>query len=632
MRRSRIWFSLLGLLGAAGIALGLNMLAEARLGARQIDLTAGHLYTLSPGTRTVLRDLRQPVTLSLYYSPALGLRAPAYGVYAAHVRQMLRRYAALSHGRVTVRFFDPRPFSRVEDRAIADGLSGVPIDQAGTRVYFGLVATNLLDQRKTIPFLDPAREPFLEYDLTLLIDQVSGHHRPVVGVMSSLPLAGDFRALMMAHGQGNVGRPWLIWRELSRNFATRLIPATVQEIPRAVRVLLLVQPQNLSLATKYAIDQFVMRGGRLMLLVDPRSEAQVRIRGPNGQPAAVTGSNLTPLLADWGVSYDPAKVLAQVSGALRVASPNPADPMAGVPYIPWFTIRKGIDRADPALAGIGQVTVASSGFLAPKKGAAIRFTPLLSSSPQSEVLPLSAVSAAPDPARLLARFTPSGKPRVIAARIHGILHSAFPGPVSPPKGQTRPAHFPPYIAQTAKPADLVVLADSDVLDNAVLRLPQSENAAFVLNLVGSLAGGDPLLSLRARGVVSRPFSVVARMRRTAEEKFRRTELALQSHLKATEAKLAALRTGNPKAGADAALLTPAQAAAIAGLRRDVIATHRRLRRVQYDLNRRIARLEMLVRLADIVAVPAALTLIALLIALLRRTRRNAARRNRPARA
>lgn len=629
MRAQRLWCSILGMIGVSGIVLGLNMFAGARLATRQIDLTADHLYTLSSGTRTVLRGLRAPVTLSLYYSPALGLKAPSYGVYAAHVRQMLRQYAALSGGRVEVRFYDPRPFSRIEDRAIADGLSGVPIDRSGTRVYFGVVATNLLDQHKAIPFLDPAREAFLEYDLTLLVDQISGAHRPVVGVMSALPLAGDFRAMMMAHGQGNAGRPWLIWRELSRNFATRLIPTTVQEIPRAVRVLLVVQPQSLSLATTYAIDQFVMRGGRLMVMVDPRSEAEARMAGPQGRPPPVTGSTLAPLLGDWGIAYDPAKVVAQVSGALRVAG-NGTSPLSGVRFIPWFTLHRGIAHNDPALAGLAQVTVASAGFLAKKKGAAITFTPLLTSGAHSEVLALSAVTTHPDPARLLARFRPAGGGRVIAARVRGMLHSAFPGPPPLPKGQTRPAHFPPYLAATKQPADLVVVADSDILDNAVLRLPLSENAAFVVNLVGSLAGGDPLLGLRARGVVARPFLVVARMRRAAELRFRRTELALEAHLKATETRLAALRTGpGANSGTNAALLTPAQQAAIGGLRRDVIATHQKLRRVQYDLGRSIAGLEMELRLFNIAVVPAGLTLIALLIALARRGRRRAARRHRP---
>src|ERR1700761_8652227 len=202
----RLSFSFLGVIAAAAIAIGINMFADARLANVQLDLTQGHIYTLSPGTKQILGSLKEPVTLRLFYSRELGSTVPSYGSYADHVREMLRDYASVSHGKVRLEFYDPEPFSDTEDRAMAYGLQGVPLDQGGTQIYFGLVGTNLEDDERTIPFFQAERERFLEYDLTKLVYDLSNPKRPVIGVMSSLPLDGDPRAMMM--GQSAGGQPW----------------------------------------------------------------------------------------------------------------------------------------------------------------------------------------------------------------------------------------------------------------------------------------------------------------------------------------------------------------------------------------------------------------------------------------
>ena len=204
----RLAFSIIGVIAAAAIAIGINMFADARLANVQLDLTQGQIYTLSPGTKQVLAGLKEPVTLRLFYSRQLGSTVPAYGTYADHVREMLRDYASVSDGKVKLEFYDPEPFSDTEDRAMAYGLQGVPLDQGGTQVYFGLAGTNLEDDERTIPFFQAERERFLEYDLTKLVYELSNPKRPVVGVMSSLPLDGDPRAMMMSAGT-RAGRPAL---------------------------------------------------------------------------------------------------------------------------------------------------------------------------------------------------------------------------------------------------------------------------------------------------------------------------------------------------------------------------------------------------------------------------------------
>jgi ABC-type uncharacterized transport system involved in gliding motility auxiliary subunit len=634
----RTWAAILGVVGILAMVVGVNIFADARLANLHLDLTQQHLYTLSDGTRTILKGLQEPITLRLFYSRDLGAAAPVYGSYADRVRELLRQYAAVSDGRIRLQFLDPEPFSATEDRAMGYGLQGVPVDQSGEQVYFGLVGTNLLDDERSIAFFQPERERFLEYDLTKLVNELSNPKRPVVGVMSSLPVDGDPRAMMMAmRGMGGSGgRPWVSIQQLREADTVKTVPTDAQVIDPDVNVLLVAQAQHLSDATLYAIDQFVMRGGRLMAMVDPYSEAEAANPGPGGMPPQDTSSSLKKLFDAWGIAFDPGKVVGDLDGAWRVRA-NPSDRVQAVDYLAWFNIRDGISPSDPATADLQQVTVASAGFLAKKPDANIEFTPLLTSSPQSGLLPVDAVKM-PDPSRILADFKPEGGARVIAARVRGVLKSAFSGPPDLPKGQTRPANFPPHREKTDGPANLVVVADSDILaDRFWVRTqdffgqeqatPFSDNGPFVANLVGTLAGGDALIGLRSRGPSLRPFEVVSAMQKRAETEFRQSERALQQHLDDTEKKLRELRQGSGAPGAEGAnsIITQQQREAIDAARADVLATRQQLRDVQLNLNRDISALKTEMQLFCIVLVPALLTILAIVLGVVRRRRRTRAR-------
>ncbi|MCW3473863.1 Gldg family protein [Limobrevibacterium gyesilva] len=628
----RLWFSVLGVVAVAAMLVGVNMLADTRLAGAKLDLTQQRLYTLSNGTRKILADLKEPVTLRLYYSRALGSRIPVYGAYADRVQEMLREYAGVSQGKVKLEFYDPEPFSDTEDRALAYGLQGVPIDQSGEQVYFGLAASNLLDDERTIAFFQPERERFLEYDLTRLIYELSNPKRPVVGVMSSLPLDGDPRMMMM-RGQG-AGAPWVSMLQLRQTFAVKNVQTDAQVIDPDIQVLLVAQAQNLSDNALYAIDQFVMRGGRLMVMVDPHSEAQAAAPSPTGQPPSDTSSNLAKLFDAWGITFDPKTVVGDLNGAWRVRA-SPGDRVQAVDYVAWFNIRNGVSHDDPATADLTQVTVASPGFIAKKPDADISFTPLLSSSDKSGTLAVDKVKNFPDPAKILAEFKPEGGPRVIAARVRGVLKSAFTGPPDLPKDAKRPDNFPAFKAQTDGPANMVVVADSDILaDRYWVRVqeffgqqdaaPFSDNGPFVANLVGTLAGGDALIGLRSRGSSLRPFDLVEGMQRDAEARFRQTEQQLQTHLTDTQKKLTELRTGRGEAGA-AAVITEQQRATIDDLRKEITQTRVKLRNVQLELRRDISRLQNELRLFNIAMVPAILAVLAIVLGFVRRQKRARAR-------
>ena len=630
----RLWTSVVGVVAVLAILVGVNLVAEYRLSQTKLDLTQQRLYTLAPGTRKILAELKDTITLRFYYSRALGSRIPMYGAYSDRISEMLREYASASGGKIRLEFYDPEPFSQTEDRAVAYGLQGVPIDQSGEQVYFGLAGSNLLDDERTVAFFQPERERFLEFDLTRLIYELSSPKRPLIGIMSSLPVDGDPRAMMMSQNRA-AGQPWVATMQLRQAFGVRNVPLDAQVIDPEIQVLLVAHAQNLSPNTLYAIDQFVMRGGRLMAMVDPHSEAQAATPNPQtGQPPSDTASNLATLFDAWGIAYDGTQISADIKGAWRVRG-SANDRAQPVDYVAWFNIRDGLNTNDPATAELTQVTVASAGSLAKKDGATIDFTPLLTTSELSGVVPLERIKNFPDPGRILAEFKPDGVRRVIAARVRGELVSAFKEAPPPPADAKEKIVLPEHRAKTDGTANMVVVADSDMLgDRFWVRVqeffgqqeatPFSDNGPFVANLIGTLAGGDALIGLRSRGTSLRPFDLVEDMQRTAEARFRATEQELTKHLDETQKKLTELRTGRGTQGANA-VISEQQRETIDALRRDITETRGKLRNVQLELRRDIRSLENQLRMFNIVLVPAVLALIAIVLGIARRQRRARAR-------
>jgi ABC-type uncharacterized transport system involved in gliding motility auxiliary subunit len=638
-RVRKAWLSIAALVAAVVLAIGVNLLADRTLSRARVDLTEQHLYTLSDGTKQVIAGLRDPITLRLFYSRRLGATVPVFGAYADRVREMLREYVSLSGGKIRLEILDPEPFSETEDRALAYGLQGVPVDQSGEQIYFGLAGVNLLDDERIVPFFQPDRERFLEYDLTRLVYELSNPRRPVLGVMSSLPLNGDPRAMMMR--APGAGQPFQVMTQLRQFFTVRDVAADAQAIPADVQVLLVAHAQNLPDAALYAIDQFVMRGGKLMALTDPHSESQAARPDPTGRPAASTSSNLDRLFTAWGIQAPADKVVLDPRGAWRVRS-GPNDRVQGVDYLAWFSAQgDSLNRSDVATADLAQVTVASAGEVRKREGTAIELTPLITTSPQSMLIDATRVREAPDPTRILAEFKPDGQRRVLLARIRGTLNSAFPeGPPALSEGTERAADLPAHIASTTGPANLVIGNDADILEDRFwvrvqdffgqqVATPTSDNGALVANLADTLAGGDALISLRSRGESLRPFTMVEDMRRDAEAQYRQTERGLQERLQATERRLRELRQG-PAAAASGAtpaqtVITAEQRAEIDRAREEIVRTRQQLRTVQRDLRRGIEGLETWLRVLNIALVPALITAFAIGLAILRRRRRAAAR-------
>jgi ABC-type uncharacterized transport system involved in gliding motility auxiliary subunit len=616
----------------AALLVAVNVIAARLLPAR-LDLTQEKLYTLSPGTLHTLAHIDEPITLRFYYSTRLGDTVPAYGVYAQRVRELLDQYVAAAHGKIRLEVYNPEPFSAVEDRAVAFGLTGAPLDRQGDQVYFGLAGTNSTDDQEVIAFFAPDRERFLEYDLTKLIHSLAVPKKPVVGLMTTLPLQGDIMAMM----QGRPSRPMAVIEQLQQLDEVKPLSPNIDAIPADIDVLLVAHPQNLSDQTLFAIDQFVLKGGKALIFVDPMSEMQAAHPDRPGPTGVGLSSNLDRLFKSWGFEVLPGMVAGDRRDAQRVSLPGRGQPFD---YIAWLDLRAGnLNRSDMITADLTHLTMATAGIIEPLAGAKTTIEPLVTTSPESTKIPADKLQGLPDVAGLLANFKSDDKRYILAAHITGLAETAFPDGAPKPaakEGEEKPAAQPAPAAgaaplnQSAKPINVVVVADTDMLDDRVwvqsqnffgqrVVVPIANNGDFVANAIDVLAGGEDLVGLRSRGTAARPFEVVNRIERAAEARYSAEERSLQEKLKETEAKLAGL-TGKDTATAPATL-SAEQNKAIEQFRATILQTRRQLRDVQAALRSNIRQLKLGLEFFDIALVPILVAVAAIILGVVRMRRR-----------
>ncbi len=619
------------LIAAAVLFLAVNIISESLFRSARIDLTADGLYTLSEGTRKVLGNLEEPVTLRFFFSDKAATAYPGVKSYGGRVRDLLEEYVGLAGGKLRLEVIDPEPFTEAEDQAVAFGLKAATTSD-GDSLYFGLVGTNTLDDQQVIPFFARERERFLEYDLTRLIYGLSHPDKTVIGLLTSLPLqygAGGIQGMLRGRSRPNV-----IYDRLRQLFEVRTLGPRLDKIDDDIDLLLIVDPEELDDQGLYAIDQFVLRGGRAMIFVDPHSEMAAAPPPAPGMPPAggALSSDLPKLFRAWGFELEAGKVVADRRFAQKVTMSND-DWRRVKDYVIWLSVPKeGLSGDDVVTGDLSLVNFGTAGHLATLEGATTTFEPLITSSKDAMLLDEKDISAVPDPDALLRDFKPTGERYVIAARISGEVESAFPdGPPKPAdddnaaaddsadKGDAakdadaadKPAE-PVHLARSKGPIHVIVVADSDLLDDRFwaqvqdflgqrLVVPIADNASFVINGVDQLAGSSDLIGLRSRGVSARPFTVIEDIRREAEAKFLAEEKRLQDKLSAAEDRIAALQS--KESGEGALLITPEQQAEIDAFRREVLETRRQLREVQRNLRKDIDRLEAWVRFINIGLVP-----------------------------
>lgn len=618
---SRKTYAIAVLALAAVLFVAVNIAVNATVTTARLDLTDTGRFTLSQGTRNIIKNISEPITLRFYFSKQTASEYAQTRAYAGRVRDLLREFAAVSHGKIVLEEIDPQPFTPDEDAAAAAGLTAVPTDN-GETVYFGLVGANRIDGRETIPYFSADREGLLEYDLATLVYRLSAPKKYKVAVISGLPLdtgPGGMQAMMSGRG-----RPYTLYTELQQAFALTMLPQNFAAIPAGTDVLMIVHPTNLIDAQTYAIDQFVLKGGRALVFVDPNSEmAQGGAMEP-GQ--AASSSSLPRLFQAWGIAFDTTKEIGDLKLAQRVQLSREGPTMS---YPVWLKLTAdNFSADDPVTANLKVMNIASAGSLRILKSATTKFTSLIGSSNEAALLDVgqTRVQTMTDPEAVASSVVPTGQEYIIAARLTGPAKTAYPG--GAPAGATGQE------VTSAKNIDVIVMADTDLFDDRmwvrteqvlgrVVAAPIANNDSFVLGALENLTGSPDLISLRTRATNDRPFTRVQAIQLQAERDFKEQEDTLKAKLADTEQQLKALQSGQgAMAGSGAqAGLTPQQQKAIDTFKRQLGEIRGQLRQVQHNLRQDVDALGSFLAFVNIVAVPFLVAVFALVLAWLRRRRR-----------
>jgi len=597
----------------------LTIISSVFLKGMRFDLTENNLYTLNEGTRNILKGMDEPVNLYLYFSEDVSRELPQFRSYASWAGEMLEEFEEQSDGKLTLQRVDPVPFSPEEDQAAQYGLQGVPVGSAGDMLYFGLVGTNSLDGMEVMPFLQPDKEKFLEYDLAKIVFSLSHPQHKKVGLISGLDMQPGFDPATQS-----VSEAWVIHQQFSQLFELQDIPADTGVIPDDLEMLVLVHPKDLSEDMLYQIDQFVLRGGRLLAFMDPLAESDLG-GDPNDPMARMNAggsSTLGPLLPAWGVSFDTDRVIGDYAYALQVSIGQGQPPVRHLGII--SVSPDGINNSDVATADLKAVNFSSTGWLAPLENASTVFEPLLESSQNAAPIEAARLRFLSNPQDLTRDFQPTGDKYTLVARITGQASTAFE---QPPEGAPLMGRLS---GSDEAGINVVLFADTDLLTDRLWVQKQNflgrtvansfaDNGTLVVNIAEQLLGSSDLIGIRTRASTTRPFDRVEALKLSAEARFRDTEERLQAELEETERTLTEMQS--LRQDGELTVLTPEQEAEVQKFIDRKLQIRTELRQVQHDLSRDIEALGMRLKLINIVLVPVLIVIAALVFRQVRRRRR-----------
>ena len=642
--KNKALFSKAGLaVTAVGLLVAVTLISV--LPRFRIDLTAENLYTLADATRNIVRNLERPVELTFYYSENAVANVPQVRAYGVRVQEMLREMVIASDGNLSLRIVDPQPFSAEEDEATGYGIQAVPLAAGREAVYFGVVSSDPSTRTEedvgvfqAIPLIRPDQEEFLEYEFARLITRTLNPKPPIVGFLSSLDIDGGINPVT-----GQPTRPWAVMDTVRYMYDVRRIDARTSAIEEDVDILMVVHPQNLPGQTLYAIDQFVLRGGRALVFVDPNSDTQTQIAVNGGGSRDTMASDLPELLRAWGVDYDPTQVVTDQERALYVTLRPGERPVA---HIGMMGIPRDGFANDIVSGQLEVINMSSVGSLKSAEGATTTFEPLIQTSLSTMLMGTGFFSEMGDPTLLIDEFVSEEQRHYLAARLSGRVSTAFPNgyPVPPPASPTpliivgqEPAPEPEpaepqyvipenHITESAGDIGVIVVADSDFLADRMWAQSQqvmgqrvinafASNGDFVINALDNLSGDTALINIRSRGRYARPFMRVIELQRAADERLRQEETNLLQQLSETEQQLTALNQSN------GGTISAAQEAEIERFLQVQLETRRALRNVQFQLNAEIDRLGSTLKLINTALIPTLLVIAALIVAWMRSRRR-----------
>ena len=637
--------SLWGLTLAFILYVAINTLFNVSSPAARLDVSEDKLYTLSAGTHQILATIDEPVVLHFFFSERLGKEVPFYASYARRIRELLAEIVAVANGKVILVEHNPEPFSVAEDLAVAHAVQGIPVDQGGELSYFGLSGINTVDVLERIPFFQTEREKLLEYDLVQMINTLSNTEPAVIGIMSSLPVMGDMGAQM----QGQPMVPWAIAKKIKENFSLINLPQSIDDLPSNIDVMMVVHPQKMNQRAIYELEQFLFRGGRAMLFIDPKAESDLSA-GPNNTSSST--DNMQFLLAQWGIEVPTGQLLADKSMALRINAGTATQPIPAE-YLVWLRVpATQMNQDDPVISQLPDMNLASSGFILQGDGSPLSVEPLITSSLNSSTISVDKLRGVrPDILVILNHFKADKSTYVVAARLRGSATTAFPqGPPERSIAKTtqelikNPDRL--HLEQAIQPMNIILVADSDLLEDRFwLRKQQffgrdveeqiASNADFVVNSLSNLSGSDTLLSLRSRGVSQRPFEKVQQLQQQSAALLQEKERDLQDKLKTIQNDISKFGgTNNIEDKNSNTLrvelsLSEDQRAKLEMQRLEMLSIRQQLREVKRSLREDVEQLEARLQFFNIGLMPIIVSIVAILLGVVKLTRRRRYALTRP---
>lgn len=580
----------------------------------RLDLTENSLFTLSAGTKEIVQTIDEPINLYYFFSEAASEDLTSLRAYAARVQELLEEYALAGGDKINLKIIDPEPFSDAEDEAAGFGLQSVPVSTVGDELYFGLAGTNALDDVGVIPFFQPDKEEFLEYEISKLIQGLVVVEKPVIGILSSLQVQGEVN---MSTFQSTP--PWMVIQQLEQIFSLQKVEITENELPDNLDILLVIHPKNISEALLFSIDQFIMAGGKMLAFVDPLAEMDRPVQANPMMPAPPTSqaSDLNKLMSSWGVSLRENKILGDSQAALSVngSDGSPVRHLAIVGMGP-----ENFTSDDIVTSNLENINLATAGIIDISEDASVQVIALLTSSEYAMPLDSFQFQFLSNPRDLQKTFSATGQRYVVAARLSGKAGSAFPEGIAGHDGEV--------IMQTDN-LNVILIADTDILSDRLwvqiqdffgqqIATPWANNGDFVVNALDNLGGSSALISIRSRGRFTRPFDVVQDLRREAEARYLESADNLQVKLAETERKLTELQSMSD--GQAVLSLSPEQEAALFQFQDEKLLIRKQLRDVRHQLNKDIETLGSTLKFINIALIPILLTFLLLVANFLRLSR------------
>lgn len=607
---------IVGIFVILGIIVAVNIItSQVRL---RKDLTEDKLYTLADGTKELIGSLQRDVVLKFYFSKSMEGMPIALKQYAQRIADLLSEYETHGQGRVALEKYDPQPDSDEEEWAQKYGLTEQGMGLfGGPSLYMGIVAVSG-SKEASIPFIAPSAEPQLEYLLTRLVDEVTATQKGKVAVISSLPVMGTAPDTPFAPQQAP--KSWIFIEELKKQYEVLSLDSAAEEVPEDVDTLILVHPKELGEATLYAIDQFVLRGGRLLAFVDPMCLAE---QESSEQPGALfaASSDLNRLTRTWGLALTSGKVVADLKSASQVSFGQ-----GGRQRSPgWLSLRgDSIDRDEIVTASLEILMLPFSGTFEGEPAEGLTMTTLLQSSEETSLID---AYTAVNPNANYGGSAGGRKQYPLAVRLQGTFKTAFPdGPPAVPADEetgedTDEADVAPgeeSLTESSEEGVVLLVGDVDMLyDRFIVRKinffgqtlsePLNDNLGFILNTLEQLAGSEALIGLRSRGTFDRPFHRVIELERKAQERWQQEEAALQEKVREAQTRINQLQAAKDDKK-QKFIISPEQKREIEKFKKEKFETQRRLREVRKNLRGEIEMLGLKVKIINIALMPVAVGL------------------------